>query len=272
MNFNHIIQGSALRVAVNGRALTICKRYEEITEGGNTPENYVREVLQGMGLSRCTVEVFRSNGNSFKKDSQFEYSLNGHSHAQRTPSGIPLSGAFEGMVYTGHEALLAKQYEKWYNEEADKNRKLRTELDEATRELNKTKNDLQLLEMRKELEAEQKALVLEKENKKGLSGIADTIEKYPFLQGLLDKIMDNFSSQGKTGGLEGIDDPEIQQAVTEATQQLIKLATTDREHFAYVTLAADKLAADKEMAKYIYNWMNTPTEGSQQTTANTPPL
>ena len=180
------------------------------------------------------------------------------------PTNIPLSGAFAGMVYTGHEALLAKQFEKWYNEESDKNRKLRIELEDTTRELNKTKNDLQLLEMRKDLEVQKKELQLEKDSKTGLNGLADTIEKNPFLQTLLDKIVDNFTANPKTDGLEAINDPEIQQAITDATQQLVQLATGDREHFAYITLASDKLSQDKEMAKYIYNWMNTPQ-------AHTPP-
>ena len=260
MNFNHITIGNAIRVSVNGRAVTARKRCDELQNQGNTPENYVREVLEGLGLTRCTVEIFRPNGNSFIKDSQFDYSLGG----QNTTAGIPLSGAFSGMVYTGHEALLAKQYEKWYNEESDKNRKLRLELEDTTRELNKTKNDLQLLEMRKDLEVQKKELQLEKESKTGLNGLADTIEKNPFLQTLLDKIVDNFTSTDKTQGIEAVNDPEIQQAITDATQQLVQLATGDREHFAYITLATDKLTQDKEMAKYIYNWMNTPQ-------AHTPP-
>ena len=254
MNFNHITIGNAIRVSVNGRAVTARKRCDELQNQGNTPENYVREVLQGLGLTRCTVEIFRPNGNSFIKDSQFDYSLGG----QNTTAGIPLSGAFSGMVYTGHEALLAKQYEKWYNEESDKNRKLRTELEETTRELNKTKNDLQLLEMRKDLEVQKKELQLEKDSKAGLNGLADTIEKYPFLQGLLTKIVGGMTKGSEAPEeLQTINDPEIQQAITDATQELISLAQNDREHFAYVSLAADKLTADKEMAKYIYNWMNT---------------
>lgn len=260
MNFNHITQGNAIRVSVNGRAVTARKRYDELVSEGKTPESHVREILEGLGLTRCTVEIFRPNGNSFTKDSQFDYSLHGHAHPPSTLSGISPS-----IASSGHEALLARQYEKWYNEEADKNRKLRKELDETSRELNKAKNDLALVEMRKDLEAQQKELQLEKQAKSGLNGLADTIEKYPFLQGLLDKIVDNMSASGKAESIENIDDPEVQQAVSEATQQLVRLATADREHFAYVTLAADKLTADKEMAKYIYNWMNTPAE-------NTPPV
>ena len=264
MNFNQITEGNAIRVSVNGRAVTARKRCDELRNEGKTPENYVREVLEGLGLTRCTVEIFRPNGNSFIKDSQFDYSLNHQTGGLNMPTNIPLSGAFAGMVYTGHEALLAKQFEKWYNEESDKNRKLRIELEDTTRELNKTKNDLQLLEMRKDLEVQKKELQLEKDSKTGLNGLADTIEKNPFLQTLLDKIVDNFTANPKTDGLEAINDPEIQQAITDATQQLVQLATGDREHFAYITLASDKLSQDKEMAKYIYNWMNTPQ-------AHTPP-
>lgn len=258
MNFNQITEGNAIRVSVNGRAVTARKRYDELRNEGKTPENYVREVLEGLGLSRCTVEIFRPNGNSFIKDSQFDYSLSGQVGGQNATSGIPLGGAFSGMVYTGHEALLAKQFEKWYNEESDKNRKLRMELDDTTRELNKTKNDLQLLEMRKDLEVQKKEFQLEKDSKTGLNGFADTIEKNPFLQGLLTKIVSGITKGSEASEeLQTINDPEIQQAITDATQELINLAQNDREHFAYVSLAADKLSADKEMAKYIYNWMNT---------------
>lgn len=260
MKFKHITNGKALRVSVNGTPVTARKQYEEIVSEGNTPEEYVRGILQELGISKCTVEYFKPNGSSYTKEGQFEYTPASLSPA----SGIPLGGAFAGMVYTGHEALLAKQFEKWYNEESDKNRKLRIELEDTTRELNKTKNDLQLLEMRKDLEVQKKELQLEKDSKTGLNGLADTIEKNPFLQTLLDKIVDNFTASPKTEGLEAINDPEIQQAITDATQQLVQLATGDREHFAYITLASDKLSQDKEMAKYIYNWMNTPQ-------AHTPP-
>lgn len=271
MNFNNITQGKAMRISVNGREITTREPHEDITGKGNTPESYVREVLQDLGLSRCTVEVFRSNGSSFIKEGQFDYTTSGNTVAPVT-HGVPLGGAFQGLVYTGHEALLAKQYEKWYNEEADKNRKLRTELDEATRELNRVKNDLQLSDMKKEVELQKRELDMEKASKTGLDGFADTIEKNPYLQTLLDKIVDSFNSGGKTNGIETVGDPEIQKAITDATNQLVQMATSDREHFAYVALALDKLTQDKEMAKYIYNWMNTPTEGSQQTAVNTPPL
>lgn len=260
MKFKHITFGKALRVSINGKPVTPRKQYEDIVSDGNTPEGYVRNVLEELGISKCTVEYFKPNGTSYIKDGQFEYTLASIS----STAGIPLAGAFSGMVYTGHEALLAKQFEKWYNEESDKNRKLRLELEDTTRELNKTKNDLQLLEMRKDLEVQKKELQLEKESKTGLNGLADTIEKNPFLQTLLDKIVDNFTSTDKTQGIEAVNDPEIQQAITDATQQLVQLATGDREHFAYITLATDKLTQDKEMAKYIYNWMNTPQ-------AHTPP-
>lgn len=269
MNFQQITENKAFRVSVNGRAVTARKKCSEVRLEGKTPEQYVREVLESLGISRCTVEYFKPNGNSLVKDGQFEYSVSETSQKNSPQQGIPLGGAFQGMVYTGHEALLAKQYEKWYNEECDKNRKLRTELEDATRDLNKTRNELQLLEMRKELEAERKELALEKLSKTGLNGLADTIEKYPFLQGLLDKIVDNMSAASKPNELDNIEDAEIQQAISEATQQFIKLATQDREHFACVTLAADKLCADKELAKYIYNWMNTSTENiAPNTTVN----
>lgn len=273
MNFNQISYGKALRVAVNGKPITPRKKYEEILQTGDTPESYVQSILSQLGISKCSVEYFKSNGSSLIKEGQFDYTLSGTPPvtAPAVTHGVPLSGAFQGLVYTGHEALLAKQYEKWYNEEADKNRKLRIELDEATRELNRVKNDLQLSDMKKEVELQKRDLDLEKASKTGLDGFADTIEKNPYLQTLLDKIVDSFNSGGKTNGIETVNDPELQSAITDATNQLVKLATTDREHFAYVGLALDKLASDKEMAKYIYNWMNTPTEGSQQAT-NSPPL
>ena len=271
MNFQQISYGKALRVAVNGKPITPRKKYEEILQTGDTPESYVQGILSQLGISKCSVEYFKANGSSFIKEGQFDYATNGNTSAPIS-HGVPLGGAFQGLIYTGHEALLAKQYEKWYNEEADKNRKLRTELDEATRELNRVKNDLQLSDMKKEVELQKRELDLEKASKTGLDGFADTIEKNPYLQTLLDKIVDSFNSGGKTNGIETVSDPEIQKAITDATNQLVQMATTDREHFAYVALALDKLTQDKEMAKYIYNWMNTPTEGSQQTTANTPPL
>jgi hypothetical protein len=273
MNFQQISYGKALRVAVNGKPITPRKKYEEIIQSGQTPESYVQSVLSQLGIGKCSVEYFKANGTSFIKEGQFDYSNNG---SATTPApithGVPLGGAFQGLVYTGHEALLAKQYEKWYNEEADKNRKLRNELDEATRELNRVKNDLQLADMKKEVELQKRELDMEKASKTGLDGFADTIEKNPYLQTLLDKIVDSFNSGGKTNGIETVNDPEIQKAITDATHQLVQMATNDREHFAYVALALDKLTQDKEMAKYIYNWMNTPTEGTQQSTVNSPPL
>ena len=107
MNFSHITDVNAIRVSVNGNAVTPRKRYVEIALEGQTPESYVRETLQNLGINRCVVEVFRPNGNSFVKKGQFDYFLNSQSrHQGDIPQvGITLSAGVAGVQISlnGHQ-------------------------------------------------------------------------------------------------------------------------------------------------------------------------
>ena len=286
MNFSNVPANGAIRLWLKGEQLT--KRIP-VKSINTSPMEYVNNKLKTLPTKGCTVEVLAKAGNSFLSIGKFDYptrplSTKNESADDKTYTKNPVSPSSQQdrMTYLEYDGVLAKHYEKCYIEEADKCRLLRTELDNTIRELNSTKVELQLTNQRneldnmlkdierdmelkrKEMEYDLKELERERSAQSGLGGLMDTIEKNTFLQGIIEKVIDNFINK-KSNGLNGIpqvDDPEIQQAIKATVDSLVQLANTDKEHFAYHTLVSDKTVSDKQMAQYIYNWMNTPQEPS----------
>lgn len=277
MSFQNIPTNGAIRLCSKSDVVLTHRMPVAKLPPNTSPQEYVNSLLKDRDMQEGMVEVMKKAGNSFISAFKFPYKLTAENlNYTDNMKGVPLSGTHDGMIYTGHEGFLAKQYEKWYQEEAEKNRNLRIELDHTQRELNKATNELQLLSIRteldnkskdidrkysdkeKELDREREELARERAAQSGLGGLMETLEKNTFLQGLLEKVVDNFTrAKEGMGGVPKVDDPTVQQALTEAMNVLVKLSE-DKEHFSYCTLMLDKAAGNKGMARQVFAWMNTP--------------
>ena len=135
--------------------------------------------MEEKNIDTCLVERYQKNGDTYKKLAEFEYTYQPSEDTEMITKPEPVNG----RLHTGFDGLLLRQYERWYNEEVDKNRLLRTELDQTARELAKCKNELHLFELKKSLEFQQRDFQQERKAKQGLDGIMDTLEKTPFCKG-----------------------------------------------------------------------------------------
>ncbi|HYG14632.1 MAG TPA: hypothetical protein VEC12_02695 [Bacteroidia bacterium] len=270
MNFSNVPANGAIRLWLKGEQLT--KRIP-VKSINTSPMEYVNNKLKTLSAKSCTVEVLAKAGNSFLSIGKFDYPTGPLSTDNKTYTGSNVlhSSQQDRRTYLEYDGVLAKHYEKLYNEEAEKCRKFRIELDKTTHELTITKSELhfigernELENMIKDLEREREHLERERNAKGGLGGLMDTIEKNTFLQGLIEKVIDNYFNKPKEGlnGISNIDDPDIKQAITGITNALVKIGAADKEHFGYSSLVIDKINSDKDMAKYLYRWMNTPQEPS----------
>lgn len=273
MSIDNIGNRHGIRLLLNGKPLTRRIKVAHLSQQGLSPKEYIEQQMQSFTLINCTVEVSSTNGSSFTNPFTFEYSLQPtqelHNPTEELETGIPLSGHFKGFTYVGYEGLLAKQYEKWYNEETDKCRSLRNELNDTHRELSKLKIEYQLLEQRVELDYSLKELERERVAKTGLNGIMETIERNTFLHGLLEKVVDNLTQPKDKGALSGLpignlNDPELQQILPAVISGLTKLVETDREQFGYATLVLDKFFTNETKPQHVYAMINTPPQPPKQ--------
>lgn len=280
------------------KPLTKRIKVKELEKQGLSPKQYVHQHMTSRSITNCTIEVSNINGNSFIKPQSFQYSMGSiaKSALEETITeeqiNVPLTKPPQKVSYVNEEGFLAKHYEKWYDEEVDKNRKLRLELEQTLKELYSTKSELHFLSLRTEIENKQKDYErrqkdmerdyewnLEKlewerekqrEAKSGLNGIFETINNNTFLQGLLEKVITNFmdrkpSDSEELNGIPKVDDPVIQQAFNGIVNGLEKLST-DKEHFGAIALILDKVSIDKETAQKTLAWLNnkpTPRSSSK---------
>jgi len=276
MNFNSIGTKHGIRLLLNGKPLTRRVQEKELLSKGMSAKEYVKREMNTLEIINCTVEVSKVNGTSFINPYIFNYSIQS-STAQLLKKPVEAQSSFhsnrpsEDYTYRSYEGFLAKHYEKWYDEEVEKNRKLRQELDQTRKELNTASNELQLLTRRTDIENKQKDFERERREmewerekergaKSGLNGVMDTLSNNTFLQGLLEKVIDNFMRRND-GGLNGVpkvNNPEIQKEFTEVVNLLAKV-TKDKGHFSYIALILNKVCSDKMIAQKLFAWLDNPT-------------
>lgn len=270
MNITEIGDKHGIRVLLNNKPLTKRAKVKILASQGITVTQYVEKVLKTFAITQCRIEVTHVNGTSFKYPSFFEYSLPAatgqlHNRGDEVMPDLHGQDIQEEVNTVGYDDLLAMHYQKWYEEEVEKNKKLRNELETSRKELNTTKNDLELLTFRTNLENMRKDIKREREAKSGLNGIVDALENNVFLQELLTKVVENITKQN-SGGLNGIPepkDPATQKAFIETVNALAQI-TGEYEHFRLSALIVNKVTADKTIAKQVCAGLETPPPPQQK--------
>lgn len=257
MNITEIENKHGIRVLLNNKPLTKRVRVKALEAEGISVKQYLDNIMDAFAISQCRVEVTHVNGSSFKYPSFFDYYLPVATdllldEGNKDIHDLHKSEISEEGNRISYDTVLAEHYQKWYDEEVAKNNQLRGELEETRKELNATKNDLELLTLRVNINNMQKDIKREREAKSGLNGIADALEKNVFLQELLAKVVESFT-RPHNGGLNGI--PELkdsakQNAFTEAIRALAN-TTGDDEHFSLATQLLNKVTTDKNFAKKV---------------------
>lgn len=270
MNITDIGDKHGIRVLLNNKPLTKRVKVKVLSSQGITVKQYVNNAMKAFAISQCTVEVTHVNGSSFKYPSDFDYSLpvatdQLHNGGNETLPDFDKQGVPEEENAIGYNGLLAVHYQKWYDEEVEKNNKLRGELEATRKALNTTKNDLELLTFRTNLEYMRKDIEREREAKSGMNGIVDVLNDNVFLQELLTKIVENITNPNN-GGLNGIPepkDPAQQKAFIETINALAK-TTGDDEHFRLSAFIVNKVTADKVFAKQVFDGLEKPSSPPEQ--------